>query len=313
MGPKLKKVVEEATQDDPIVGPTIQTLRDDLIAGQQDLRKIFTDFLEKNQASQDFSQASQNALQASQNAFQTTLLALLSTRQEVISSPLKDSPVTVIEPGTVEGREHFQKSTPDLEKSSSPHALFSMLHHNSPPSNEVEVKSLPSSFHIRPPSIPIWSFSIYLPLPAPPIPIGAGLIGQQISWALHYMPLPASSTPIGAGLIEDESIHIAFLLILWPTSPFSATQSSPRPSIPIYRRLLLHITTMVSCFLLNIPFPAPPIPIRAGLIESLGIPIISCSYFHDLDMIHAFRQIDMKHAFNELFSFRRDKILQHLG
>jgi hypothetical protein len=71
MGPKLKKV---ATQDDPIVGPTIQTLRDDLIAGQQDLKKKFTDFLEKNQASQDFSQASQNTLQESQNAFSDGLI-----------------------------------------------------------------------------------------------------------------------------------------------------------------------------------------------------------------------------------------------
>jgi hypothetical protein len=155
MGPKLKKVVEEATQDDPIVGPTIQTLRDDLIAGQQDLKKNFTDFLEKNQASQDFSQASQNALQESQNVFQTTLLALLVTRQEVTSSTLKDSPVTVIEPGKADGKENFEEATPDLGKSSSPHALLSMLHRNSPPSNEIEVKSLSSSFQIPPPRIPI--------------------------------------------------------------------------------------------------------------------------------------------------------------
>jgi hypothetical protein len=99
------KVVEKATQDDPIVGPTIQTLRDDLIAGQQDFKKKFTDFIEKNQASQNVLQTTQNIFQESQNAFQTTLLALLVTRQVVTSSPLKDSPVTVIEPDTVDGRD----------------------------------------------------------------------------------------------------------------------------------------------------------------------------------------------------------------
>jgi hypothetical protein len=68
-------IIQKTTQDDPIVGPTLQTIRDDLIAGQQDLKKNSKDFLEKNQASQD-------ALQASQNAFQTSLLALLVTRKE---------------------------------------------------------------------------------------------------------------------------------------------------------------------------------------------------------------------------------------
>jgi hypothetical protein len=37
-------IIQKTTQDDPIVGPTLQTIRDDLIAGQQDLKfflKIF--------------------------------------------------------------------------------------------------------------------------------------------------------------------------------------------------------------------------------------------------------------------------------